>query len=449
MRRFFAVVLACAPACASAPAPVQVASASPPAPTPPKPAEPSEAKSAPEPTCAPMPELASIAVPEGGPPVPPIVDEGDAGMAHAYARLAELARGAASDHVRIAVYGDSNMTSDFITGELRRVLQKRFGDGGHGFVDLAGHLFYHHMDVERGDDGAWTAFTLVNNPAPDGQYGFGLMAAESRRKGATTWVATAHDDAPIGKAASRFDLFFLKGPRFGSFDVAIDGARVATIDAHAYRAEAASERFTAKDGAHKITFTATGDKPVRLFGVALERSTPSVIVDSLGVTSADAKNMLEKNDARMWSVALGLRKYDLVVFLTGTNEFFGPQKHRAIMKSLIDMHRAAIPGVSILVLSPPDRVDGAGAVHTTWTLVETAREKKEIAAENRCAFWDLREAMGGDASALEFVRTRKMESDKRHFTREGGSWIADRLARALGVAFDAWARKNAGAACSK
>jgi hypothetical protein len=289
----------------------------------------------------------------------------------------------------------------------------------------------------------------VNNPAPDGMYGFGLMAAESRRKAATTWVATASDGAPVGASASRFDLFFVKGPRFGSFDVAIDGSQVRTIDAHADRTEAASERFTASDGAHKIAFAATSNTPVRLLGVALERDKPSVIVDSLGVTSADAKNMLEKNDAGVWSAALAKRKYDLVVFLTGTNEFFGPEKHRAIMKSLIDLHRAAIPGVSVLVLAPPDRVDGAGAAHTTWTLAQTAREKKEIAAENRCAFWDTREAMGGDASALEFVRTRKMESDKRHFTRDGGFWIGDRLAFAMWQGFVSWAKKNPGAGCGR
>src|SRR5439155_23313057 len=62
--------------------------------------------------------------------VPPeILDEHHV-LAHFYERIAELARGTANDHVRIGMYGDSNMTMDYITGEMRRTLQARFGDAG-------------------------------------------------------------------------------------------------------------------------------------------------------------------------------------------------------------------------------------------------------------------------------------------------------------------------------
>ena len=72
--------------------------------------------------------------------VPPeILDEHHV-LAHFYERIAELARGTANDHVRIGMYGDSNMTMDYLSGEIRRVFQKRFGDGGHGFVTAAKHL---------------------------------------------------------------------------------------------------------------------------------------------------------------------------------------------------------------------------------------------------------------------------------------------------------------------
>ena len=50
---------------------------------------------------------------------------------------AKLARGKATEHVRIAVYGNSNMTMDYMTGAMRRLLQSKFGDGGHGYVAMA------------------------------------------------------------------------------------------------------------------------------------------------------------------------------------------------------------------------------------------------------------------------------------------------------------------------
>src|SRR5687767_12637997 len=59
----------------------------------------------------------------------PSIDDPDGNMARFYDRVAELARGTAKTRVRIGVYGDSNLTSDFLTAHLRRTLQGRYGDG--------------------------------------------------------------------------------------------------------------------------------------------------------------------------------------------------------------------------------------------------------------------------------------------------------------------------------
>jgi hypothetical protein len=81
-------------------------------------------------------------------PLPAIVDD-SSDLAPFYERLARLARGKAKDHVRIAVYGDSNMTMDFITGQMRRLFQAKFGDGGHGYVAMARPWgWYRHWVVE-------------------------------------------------------------------------------------------------------------------------------------------------------------------------------------------------------------------------------------------------------------------------------------------------------------
>ncbi|HSO31571.1 MAG TPA: hypothetical protein VLT33_03615, partial [Labilithrix sp.] len=48
-------------------------------------------------------------------PVPDVVDARGS-LSFFYERLAALARGRATDHVRMAMYGDSNLTMDGITG---------------------------------------------------------------------------------------------------------------------------------------------------------------------------------------------------------------------------------------------------------------------------------------------------------------------------------------------
>ncbi len=403
---------------------------------------------APTTKCDPVRDLGELVAVDAAPPVPPIVDPTGVAMTRFHEKLARLVRGTAKDHVRVAMYGDSNMTMDYLSGEVRRVFQRRFGDGGHGFVTSAKHLFYRHMDVEHGSSEAgWSVFTISNNPVADHLYGFGLVAAQSFGRGATSWIATADDKSPIGRTASRFDLFFLRRPGGGSFDVKIDGVSKATIDTNATEIAAGFERIEVADGAHKAILETTTAKPVRLFGIAMERATPSVVVDSLGVTSLDIAQLATKNDAAMLAGTLAHRPYDLVIVLTGTNEWFESAKHRELVQAVVDRHRAANPGVAILLMSPPDKAMGKDASRSAFSIVQMAKEKRDAALASKVAFWDFREAMGGDGAIFEFMRKKLAGSDQRHLTERGGAYMGDRVSYALWKDFAAWIEKHPNAGC--
>jgi hypothetical protein len=396
-------------------------------------------------SCAPIGALAPLVEVDGD--VPPIESFADGAMSHVYERLAALVRGTARDSVRVAIYGDSNMTMDYLSGEVRRVFQRRFGDGGHGYVTFAKHLFYHHMDVEQGGGAAgWVDFTISNNPAPDGAYGFGMVAAQSYGAGATAWVSTAKEGAPIGRAVSRFDVYYLKRPGAGTFDVAVDGQPKASVDASAEAVAAGFARIDVADGPHELRVTTTSRKPVRLFGVTLERSTPSVVVDSLGVTSLDVKMMTSRSDATVLGETLTHRGYDLVILMTGTNEWLEPATSNALVSAVVLRHRAALPNVSFLVLSPADRSERPGAP-SSKAIATTEHEKREAARAAGVAFWDLRAAMGGEGSIQRFYEQKLAMGDMRHLTERGGAWVGDRLASALWSGFTAWMASHPTAGC--
>jgi len=367
-------------------------------------------------------------------------------MARFHDKLARLARGRATDHVRVAMYGDSNMTMDYLSGEIRRVFQKRFGDGGHGFVTATRHLFYRHMDVDHGASEGWSTFTISNNPVGDRLYGFGLVAAQSRGRGATSWLGTADDKSPIGKTASRFDLFFLRRPGGGAFDVKIDGDRKATIDTNAAETAAGYERIEVPDGAHKMIVETLDGKPVRLFGAAIERSAPSVIVDSIGVTSLNIGQLASENDEAMLEATLAKRAYDLVIVMTGTNEWYPESKHLELARAVVEHHRRATPGVSVLFMSPPDKAMG-GEHRSAWPITEMAKAKFKAAAATGAAFWDFRMAMGGDGAIFDFMKRGLAGSDQRHLTERGGFYMGDRVALALWRDFVAFVAKHPNAGC--
>ena len=220
-------------------------------------------------------------------PVPEIVDEAHR-LAPFWDKLALHERGVATRPLRIGIYGDSNLTSDFISGHLRRVLQERYGDAGHGYVSMSRPWgSYRHEDVVAA--GFWNMFKQwapTTHVARDKQYGFANMAAESNEIGAAAWAATTKDaKAKVGQKVSRFELYYLKQPRGGSFRVEIDRKEVKTIDTKAAEWEAGFETFDVEDGPHEIRAI------VRDFD-ALKFVTPQVLAQldrfsSMAIASAD------------------------------------------------------------------------------------------------------------------------------------------------------------------
>ena len=391
-------------------------------------------------------------------PVPPVVDAKQT-LATFYARVARLARGAASEHVRIAMFGDSNLTADATTGRLRRQLQARFGDGGHGYVALSRPWeWYSHNDVHH--DGTWKAFRQIatsTHKVSDGHYGFANLAAECAVPGCSAWVSTdPRPGAPIGWTTSRFDLFYLKRADGGQFDVAIDGAVVKSIDTRAPAFEAAFERFALPDAHHELKVLVRGHGPVRLYGVALEREKPSMIVDSLGTGSLNFEQLtIVKNDTRR--VQLQRRSYDLVIIQLGTNVFGTDVENRKNAKLFVDDVRAALPGVPVLFVSPPDSMeDGAdkpgepAPKHADPRLTKIAKAMPAMAEENDAAFWDWHAAMGGADSILTFIKKGLVEPDHVHLKKWGDELMADRMLSALwdGVAAHVEAHPTAGCADS-
>ena len=385
-------------------------------------------------------------------PIPPVADPA-AALASFHARIARLARGAATDHVRIAMFGDSNLTADATTGRLRRQLQARFGDGGHGYVALSRPWeWYSHNDVHH--DGTWKSFKQIatsTNKIMDGHYGFANIASECAVPGCSAWVSTdPRPGAPIGWTASRFELFFLQQPAGGQLDVAIDGNVVRSIDTRAPAFAAGFERFDLPDAHHELKVLVRGHGPVRLYGVALEREKPSIIVDSLGTGSLNFEQLtIVKNDTRR--AQLQRRGYDLVIIQLGTNVWGTDAENKRNAKVFVDELRGALPDVPILFVSSPDSMEDAvpgapPAHHSDPRVVKMAKTVREIAADNGAAFWDWHAAMGGADSILAFAKKNLVEPDRVHLKKSGDELMADRMLCALwdGVASYVEAHPTAG-----
>ena len=107
------------------------------------------------------------------------------------ARLARTDRREAGAITRILHYGDSTIASDYVSGTVRRRLQARFGDAGHGFILIANPWeWYFHNDVLHGSNDEWTASRLAGPTTPDGMYGLGGVSFSSFGGGVAAFGTT-------------------------------------------------------------------------------------------------------------------------------------------------------------------------------------------------------------------------------------------------------------------
>lgn len=343
------------------------------------------------------------------------------------------------------------MTMDFITGQMRRALAARFGDAGHGYVALGRPWpWYVHQDVRHEVSAkGWRMFATSTNQTSDGLYGFANIAAESAQPGASSWVQTAADPAPIGKAVSHFDVYYLKRPAGGAFQIKIDGKVERDVGTAHETIEAGFERLDVPDASHKLECVVTGTGKVRLFGVTLEREPAEkrfgVQVDGLGVGALNFEQM-QHVDSKTRVAMLQHRKYDLVVFLLGTNMFV-PSLHGKWVSNVLEDFRAALPETPILLLSPPDIVLHASDEHSDPRIVALAKQMKRIAADNDAAFWDFHGAMGGDAAIKRWVKLGLGAPDFIHLTPAGGALMGNRLVFALFKDLQGWLALHPHAGC--
>jgi lysophospholipase L1-like esterase len=351
--------------------------------------------------------------------------------------------------VRALHYGDSHIVVDTITGTIRRRLQARFGDGGHGYVAVGkAWRWYKHRDVEHGANDRWTMELVTRPSGGDGLYGVGGISATALDAGATAWFATK-PDAPVGGRVSRFDVLYWKEPGGGQLLVTVDGTAVTTLSTRATTEETAVLPVPVPDGPHRLELTTVGEGEVRLFGIVMERQA-GLVYNSLGLNSARAATLLALEPGH-FREQLRTRRASLVVLSFGTNEATDdlepPAAYRAGLKKVLAAVREGAPEASCLVTAPPDRARKARRGRRGGTLAGLpglVRVQQEVALEAGCAFFDTFTAMGGPGTIVQWARQGLAARDLTHLSPAGGEIIGELLAGALLQGYEAYVREAAG-----
>jgi lysophospholipase L1-like esterase len=342
---------------------------------------------------------------------------------------------------RIVHYGDSPTTADLITGDIRLLLQRRFGDAGHGFSLVAKPwAWYEHRDVGLRGRG-WSIMAASMPGKNDGLFGLGGVSFQSS---AGSSRLALRDPGHTGAEVS-----YLQQPGGGSFSVSADGVELGSVPTESAERTAGFAHFRLPAaGARTIEIQAHG--AVRLFGIVLEKPGPGITYDSLGMNGAHVALLAHNFNEAHWAAQLQHRRPDLVVLNYGTNEsgfasFVGGTYEKELRLAVKRLRRA-LPEVSLLLMSPMDRAErvAGGEIKTLATIPKIVAIQERVARETGCAFFNTFAAMGGEGTMARWYEAhpRMVSADFIHPSPGGAKLVGNQLYLALSDGFTKYKLKR-------
>ncbi|TNF33252.1 MAG: hypothetical protein EP329_08535, partial [Deltaproteobacteria bacterium] len=367
------------------------------------------------------------------------IEDPSGAMAHFYTSLARTALQEEGAVTRISQWGDSAIAADGMTAAARKLLQRQFGDAGHGFGLVAsGNPWYRQKDVDWTSSG-WKTQEFIRKQAPDAKYGYGGVGAVGYLGAKATWKTVA--DGVVGKSASRFEVWYAADAGGGQLQVDIDGAQKAVIDTSEGAPADEVAVFEVPDGEHTFQIRNVGGGATRVFGAVLERSVPGVVYDAIGIVGARAARQLFADEAHFLG-QLAKRKPDLMILMYGGNAL--PDKTRIdvyeeAFGQVVDRFRKGRPEASCLVMSPLDHGERhRGKIRSVPRIHELMAAQRRVALAKGCAWYSIFDAMGGDGSVGEWYDSGLTASDLAHPTARGSKVLGALWYKSLMKGFSDW-----------
>jgi len=367
----------------------------------------------------------------------PLLDDSKGTLDHFYRALAQTELKAPGAITRIVHYGDSPTTADLITGDIRAILQGRFGDSGHGFI-LPGRpwAWYQHTGASVEGKG-WQMAPASQFLSRDGIFGLGGVSFTGSSGSSHIRYRTPQD---------RIELWFEREPGGGAVVLTADGNEVGRVDTSGEKA-AGFAAFNLPHPSQSFALQASG--PARIFGVEAERTNPGIVYDSLGLNGASVTVLSHLFNQEHWTAELRHRNPDLVIVNYGTNEAdfasFIEKGYEKELREVIRRLHAALPDTSLMIMSPMDRgYRFGGEIQTMPTIPEIVTIQRRVAQETGCAFFDTFRAMGGEGTMARWYATqpRLVSADFIHPNPAGGKLIAEIFTRQIISGLDRYKRRD-------
>jgi lysophospholipase L1-like esterase len=327
-------------------------------------------------------------------------------LPHFFAALGELGRHERKQPVRVLWFGDSHTAADWWVEAVRKPLGEKFGNGGPGFV-MVGLDKYRHAGVRLSSHGKWRrepSSPWASTHQLDGIFGLGGMRVVPQSADARASIELTAD---ASKGPVRFIVYY-RASKNDTLRLGIRGeSRAVRAGAKSGRAASSASpiRRVEIQGPPSSTLElGVSSGAPQVFGVAIERVEPGVVVDTLGINGARVATALSW-DTASFQAEVRDRGHELFVIAYGTNEAvstLSAERYGAELGELVSRLRQAGPDADCLILGPPDMAAPDGG--TQPRLLEFDAAARTAAEHDGCAFLSTFSIMGGEGSYARWAK---------------------------------------------
>jgi lysophospholipase L1-like esterase len=341
-------------------------------------------------------------------------------------------KSAKSKTVRIAHYGDSGIEGDYITADIRDVLQNKFGGNGAGWLGIKSMDNSFRQTTKHTFNDNWeTAALYLSNPK---NIPLGISGEAFIPKG-NAWVQ--YETTPFKRSLKDFSivkLYYSNAKNFQIYYSFDGGAKQSATLKSGSSVQELILKSSSRSKIVKIEFP-TSDQAT-FYGVSLENE-PGVYADNLplrGNTGVDL-GTLQANMLKDFGKYLD---YKLIILEFGLNIAGSRQTnydwYEKEMVKVVNNLKAAFPKTSFLMISVQDKSMKKGSNFITDpAILKLLETQKKIAQETDIAFWSLFDAMGGENSMHSWVNANPplASADHIHFNPTGAQKVGNIIAEAL------------------
>lgn len=330
--------------------------------------------------------------------------------------------------VRIAYYGDSFISGDLLTQDLREMLQEKFGGSGVGAVELVKQ--YSRGSVSQSAEGLSEHDPVNKNGFKTDLQGMSGVYCISDAEAKAKLTGTTTNHSTHVKSWTNSQLFF-RPQSSASVSCKINGKQKELYSGKSNKLQMV--QMEGETSSAEWNLKGKGN----VFYFASNESSKGVIVDNFGMVSVSG-NQLKKIPQSTLDEFAAVRPYDLIILQYGLNvaspkEVDHYKYYVRGFKEVISKFQKAWPNAAILLVSVSDRAQKEGGVAKSMDAIrELVGVQHDMAKDCKVGFWNMYKVMSEDMGGIiKMAEQGDAEKDYTHITLKGGKVLAKPLYDAL------------------